>query len=111
MGAEDRGQRSGWIRIAVVGCDEALLELDEAARIVGQLEREPVRARLDLARQLVAGQVEPEADDGDQQRVSRDRRGGAGPGAAAVMPFLTITVAYSFVAVAHFVLPAEAREV
>ena len=31
--------------------------------------------------------------------------------AAAVMPFLTITVAYSFVAVAHFALPAEAREV
>jgi len=31
--------------------------------------------------------------------------------AAAVMPFLTITVAYSFVAVAHFVLPAQAREV
>jgi hypothetical protein len=31
--------------------------------------------------------------------------------AAAVMPFLTITVAYSFVAVAHFVVPAEAREV
>jgi hypothetical protein len=31
--------------------------------------------------------------------------------AAAVMPFLTITVAYSFVAVAHFVLPQEAREV
>jgi hypothetical protein len=31
--------------------------------------------------------------------------------AAAVMPFLTITVAYSFVAVAHFVLPREAREV
>ncbi|HEY2310187.1 MAG TPA: hypothetical protein VGH46_03615 [Gaiellaceae bacterium] len=31
--------------------------------------------------------------------------------AAAVMPFLTITLAYSFVAVAHFVLPAEAREV
>ena len=31
--------------------------------------------------------------------------------AAAVMPFLTITVAYSFVVVAHFVLPAEAREV
>ena len=31
--------------------------------------------------------------------------------AAAIMPFLTITVAYSFVAVAHFVLPAEAREV
>ena len=31
--------------------------------------------------------------------------------AAAVMPFLTITIAYSFVAVAHFVLPAEAREV
>jgi hypothetical protein len=31
--------------------------------------------------------------------------------AAAVMPFLTITVAYSFIAVAHFVLPAEAREV
>jgi len=31
--------------------------------------------------------------------------------AAAVMPFLTLTVAYSFVAVAHFVLPAEAREV
>jgi hypothetical protein len=31
--------------------------------------------------------------------------------AAAVMPFLTITVAYSFVAVAHFVLPAEAKEV
>lgn len=31
--------------------------------------------------------------------------------AAAVMPFLTITVAYSFVAVAHFVLPVEAREV
>jgi hypothetical protein len=31
--------------------------------------------------------------------------------AAAVMPFLTITVAYSFVAVAHFVLPKEAREV
>jgi hypothetical protein len=30
--------------------------------------------------------------------------------AAAVMPFLTITVAYSFVAVAHFVLPPEARE-
>jgi hypothetical protein len=30
--------------------------------------------------------------------------------AAAVMPFLTITLAYSFVAVAHFVLPAEARE-
>jgi hypothetical protein len=30
--------------------------------------------------------------------------------AAAVMPFLTITIAYSFVAVAHFVLPAEARE-
>jgi len=27
------------------------------------------------------------------------------------MPFLTITVAYSFVAVAHFVLPREAREV
>ena len=31
--------------------------------------------------------------------------------AAAVMPFLTITVAYSFVAVAHFVLSAEAKEV
>ena len=31
--------------------------------------------------------------------------------AAAVMPFLTLTVAYSFVAVAHFVLPAAAREV
>ena len=31
--------------------------------------------------------------------------------AAAVMPFLTVTVAYSFVAVAHFVLPAEAKEV
>jgi hypothetical protein len=31
--------------------------------------------------------------------------------AAAVMPFLTITVAYSFVAVAHFVLPREVREV
>jgi hypothetical protein len=31
--------------------------------------------------------------------------------AAAVMPFLTITVAYSFVAVAHFVLPREAKEV
>lgn len=31
--------------------------------------------------------------------------------AAAVMPFLTITLAYSFVAVAHFVLPVEAREV
>ena len=31
--------------------------------------------------------------------------------AAALMPFLTITVAYSFVAVAHFVLPAEAKEV
>ena len=31
--------------------------------------------------------------------------------AAAVMPFLTLTVAYSFVAVAHFVLPAEGREV
>jgi len=31
--------------------------------------------------------------------------------AAAVMPFLTITVAYSFVAVAHFVVPAEAQEV
>jgi hypothetical protein len=29
--------------------------------------------------------------------------------AAAVMPFLTITVAYSFVAVAHFVLPASPR--
>lgn len=31
--------------------------------------------------------------------------------AAAVMPFLTITLAYSFVAVAHFVVPPEAREV
>ncbi|HKD93396.1 MAG TPA: hypothetical protein VKB43_01655 [Gaiellaceae bacterium] len=31
--------------------------------------------------------------------------------AAAVMPFLTVTVAYSFLAVAHFVVPAEAREV
>jgi hypothetical protein len=31
--------------------------------------------------------------------------------AAAVMPFLTITVAYSFVAVAHFVLPARPRGV
>lgn len=31
--------------------------------------------------------------------------------AAAVMPFLTLTLAYSFVAVAHFVLPAEAKEV
>ena len=31
--------------------------------------------------------------------------------AAALMPFLTVTVAYSFVAVAHFVLPAEAKEV
>jgi len=31
--------------------------------------------------------------------------------AAALMPFLTITIAYSFVAVAHFVLPPEAREV
>jgi hypothetical protein len=30
--------------------------------------------------------------------------------AAAVMPFLTITVAYSFVAVAHFVLPPGAKE-
>jgi hypothetical protein len=30
--------------------------------------------------------------------------------AAAVMPFLTITVAYSFVAVAHFVFPPEAKE-
>jgi hypothetical protein len=31
--------------------------------------------------------------------------------AAAVMPFLTITVAYSFLAVAHFVVPPEAKEV
>jgi hypothetical protein len=31
--------------------------------------------------------------------------------AAAVMPFLTLTVAYSFVAVAHFVVPPEEREV
>jgi hypothetical protein len=31
--------------------------------------------------------------------------------AAAVMPFLTITLAYSFVAVAHFVVSPEAREV
>jgi hypothetical protein len=31
--------------------------------------------------------------------------------AAAVMPFLTITVAYSFVAVAHFAIPAETGEV
>lgn len=31
--------------------------------------------------------------------------------AAAVMPFLTVTVAYSFLAVAHFVVPAEAQEV
>jgi len=31
--------------------------------------------------------------------------------AAALMPFLTVTVAYSFVAVAHFVLSAEAKEV
>lgn len=30
--------------------------------------------------------------------------------AAAAMPFLTLTVAYSFVAVAHFVLPPEAKE-
>lgn len=30
--------------------------------------------------------------------------------AAAVMPFLTITVAYSFVAVAHFVVPPETTE-
>jgi hypothetical protein len=30
--------------------------------------------------------------------------------AAALMPFLTITVAYSFVAVAHFVVPREAKE-
>ena len=30
--------------------------------------------------------------------------------AAAVMPFLTVTVAYSFLAVAHFVVPAEAKE-
>jgi hypothetical protein len=30
--------------------------------------------------------------------------------AAAVMPFLTLTLAYSFVAVAHFVLPPDARE-
>ncbi len=29
--------------------------------------------------------------------------------AAAVMPFLTVTVAYSFVAVAHFALPKETR--
>jgi hypothetical protein len=31
--------------------------------------------------------------------------------AAAVMPFLTITVAYSFLAVAHFVVPPEAKEI
>jgi hypothetical protein len=31
--------------------------------------------------------------------------------AAALMPFLTITVAYSFVAVAHFVVSAEVRKV
>jgi hypothetical protein len=30
--------------------------------------------------------------------------------AAAVMPFLTLTVAYSFLAVAHFVVPPEAKE-
>jgi hypothetical protein len=30
--------------------------------------------------------------------------------AAAVMPFLTLTVAYSFVAVAHFVVPSEDKE-
>jgi hypothetical protein len=30
--------------------------------------------------------------------------------AAAVMPFLTLTVAYSFVAVAHFALPRETKE-
>ena len=30
--------------------------------------------------------------------------------AAAVMPFLTVTVAYSFLAVAHFVVPPEAKE-
>jgi hypothetical protein len=31
--------------------------------------------------------------------------------AAAVMPFLTVTVAYSFLAVAHFVVPSEAKEI
>ena len=31
--------------------------------------------------------------------------------AAAVMPFLTITVAYSFLAVAHFVVPPEDKEI
>jgi hypothetical protein len=31
--------------------------------------------------------------------------------AAAVMPFLTVTVAYSFLAVAHFVVPPEAKEI
>jgi hypothetical protein len=31
--------------------------------------------------------------------------------AAGVMPFLTITVAYSFLAVAHFVVPPEAKEI
>jgi hypothetical protein len=30
--------------------------------------------------------------------------------AAAVMPFLTLTVAYSFLAVAHFVVPPKAKE-
>lgn len=30
--------------------------------------------------------------------------------AAAVMPFLTLTVAYSFVAVAHFALPRQSKE-
>jgi len=30
--------------------------------------------------------------------------------AAAVMPFLTLTVAYSFLVVAHFVVPPEAKE-
>jgi hypothetical protein len=30
--------------------------------------------------------------------------------AAAVMPFLTVTVAYSFLAVAHFVVPPEDKE-
>jgi hypothetical protein len=31
--------------------------------------------------------------------------------AAAVMPFLTVTVAYSFLAVAHFVVPPEDKEI
>ena len=77
MRAQDGVERAGRIGVAEVASGRAGAAARQALGVAGQLEREAVGARLDRARELVAGEPEPEGDDGDRQRVGGQRRGRA----------------------------------